>query len=188
MTPHCRPSHAHGLRSGRSTLAIFLSSQLPPRRLMLAPWLTEKGTAMLYSPRGVGKTLLGLAPAMPSPAVTTCWDGLRPRPAGSCTLTARCPQPRCNAGWQQSSLASRAKPHPTISSSECGRDRTRLARSGDARGPMLIFDDAIGDAELTFLDNISTLCRSGKRTRRRAGRPSKTGRWRIAAPDFPLFS
>jgi hypothetical protein len=42
-------------------LGEFLKLKLPPRRLMLAPWLSEKGTAMIYSPRGVGKTLLGLS-------------------------------------------------------------------------------------------------------------------------------
>jgi hypothetical protein len=41
-------------------LTEFLTLDLPPRRPMLAPWLPEKGTAMIYSPRGVGKTLLAV--------------------------------------------------------------------------------------------------------------------------------
>jgi hypothetical protein len=42
-------------------LGDFLELQLPPRRSILAPWLAEKGTAMIYAARGVGKTLLGLS-------------------------------------------------------------------------------------------------------------------------------
>ena len=39
-------------------LADFLKIDLPPRRLMLEPWLPEKAIGMVYAPRGVGKTLL----------------------------------------------------------------------------------------------------------------------------------
>jgi hypothetical protein len=36
----------------------FLSRQFPPREKMLAPWLSTSGLAMVYAPRGTGKTLL----------------------------------------------------------------------------------------------------------------------------------
>jgi hypothetical protein len=36
----------------------FLSQQFPPREKMLAPWLSTSGLAMVYAPRGTGKTLL----------------------------------------------------------------------------------------------------------------------------------
>jgi putative DNA primase/helicase len=45
------------------TAAEFLALDLPPRRMILNPWLPEKGLAMIYSPRGTGKTLLALTTA-----------------------------------------------------------------------------------------------------------------------------
>jgi putative DNA primase/helicase len=42
-------------------LQEFLSLDVKPRAQLLAPILPEKGLAMLYAPRGMGKTFLGLA-------------------------------------------------------------------------------------------------------------------------------
>jgi hypothetical protein len=39
----------------------FLSLNMPPREMLLDPILPERSLAMLYAPRGVGKTLLGLS-------------------------------------------------------------------------------------------------------------------------------
>ncbi len=38
----------------------FLAMQFPPRDLLLAPWLPEKGLAMIAAPRGLGKTHVAL--------------------------------------------------------------------------------------------------------------------------------
>jgi AAA domain len=39
----------------------FLSIDLPPRKMLLSPILPERSLAMLYAPRGVGKTMLSLS-------------------------------------------------------------------------------------------------------------------------------
>ena len=46
----------------------FLSLDVPPREVLLDPILPERSLAMLYAPRGVGKTLLG-DDTEPDPAV-----------------------------------------------------------------------------------------------------------------------
>ena len=38
----------------------LLTAEFPPRSLMLAPWLPDKGLAMIFAPRGVGKTWIAL--------------------------------------------------------------------------------------------------------------------------------
>jgi DnaB-like helicase N terminal domain/AAA domain len=48
---------------GPLNAADFLKLELPPRRKIVAPWLPEKGLVMIYSLRGVGKTLLGMTSA-----------------------------------------------------------------------------------------------------------------------------
>ena len=45
------------------TAAEFLQLELPPRQKILAPWVPEKGLVMVYSPRGMGKTLFGMSSA-----------------------------------------------------------------------------------------------------------------------------
>ena len=143
-------------------LGEFLKLQLPPRRLMLAPWLNEKGTAMIYSPRGVGKTLVGLSVgyAVASGGNLLGWSATEPRRVlytdGEMTATEM--QHRlaeivagfkCEAAPDYFRMLS-------ADLTECGLPD--LATPEGQRA----FDDAIGDAELMILDNISTLCRSGK--------------------------
>jgi len=41
-------------------LQDFLALQVPPREMLLAPILPERSLAMLYAPRGIGKSWLGL--------------------------------------------------------------------------------------------------------------------------------
>jgi len=42
-------------------LSDFLSLQIPRREMLLAPTLPERSLAMLYAPRGIGKSWLGLS-------------------------------------------------------------------------------------------------------------------------------
>jgi putative DNA primase/helicase len=143
-------------------LGEFLKLQLPSRRLMLAPWLSEKGTAMIYSPRGVGKTLLdlGVGYAVASGDNLLGWSAPEPRRVlyidGE--MTAAEMQHRLAAivaGFQREALPDYFR---MLSADVTERGLPDLATPEGQRA----FDDAIGDAELTILDNISTLCRSGK--------------------------
>ena len=58
-----------------------MARDLPPRGMIFDPWLPEKGLAMIYSPRGMGKTLF----AMPSAYVIA---------AGAEFLGCKAPIPR----------------------------------------------------------------------------------------------
>lgn len=143
-------------------LGEFLKLQMPQRRPMLAPWLSEKGTAMIYSLRGVGKTLLGLSVgyAVASGDNFLGWSTPEPRRVlyidGE--MTAAEMQHRLAAivgGFKGEAAPDYFR---MLSADVTERGLPDLATREDQR----MFDDAIGDAELTILDNISTLCRSGK--------------------------
>jgi putative DNA primase/helicase len=60
---------------------MTFSLYVPPREMLLDPILPERNLAMLYAPRGVGKTLLalsiGLAVASGSPLLR--WNAPRQR-------------------------------------------------------------------------------------------------------------
>jgi hypothetical protein len=62
-------------------LGQFLSMKLPPREQILDPWLPTQGLAMIYAPRGVGKThvSLGIAYAVASGSRFLRWQAPKPR-------------------------------------------------------------------------------------------------------------
>jgi putative DNA primase/helicase len=143
-------------------LADFLKLELPPRRLMLEPWLTEKGTAMIYSPRGFGKTLLSLSVGFAVATGTTLlgWSASEPHRV----LYADGEMP--GAEMQRRLAAIVAGFHGELAPDYFHMLSADLTERGlpDLAMPdgQAAFDDAIGNAELIILDNISTLCRSGK--------------------------
>src|SRR3954470_6143335 len=63
------------------TAAQFLELDLPPRGLLLDPWLPTQGLAMIHSARGIGKThlALGIAYAVASGGPLLGWTAPEPR-------------------------------------------------------------------------------------------------------------
>jgi AAA domain len=59
----------------------FLNLKIPPREMLLNPILPERSLAMLYAPRGIGKTLLGLSigSAVASGGPLLRWTAPNPR-------------------------------------------------------------------------------------------------------------
>jgi hypothetical protein len=59
----------------------LLAMELPVREMILAPWLPEKGLAMVYGPRGIGKThfISGCAWAIASGGKFLGWQAPKPR-------------------------------------------------------------------------------------------------------------
>ncbi|GJD51765.1 hypothetical protein OPKNFCMD_4523 [Methylobacterium crusticola] len=144
-------------------LAEFLAREFPPREMVLGPWLPVGGLAMLYAPRGCGKTHVALEVAYaaatggsflkwqaPQPRSVLIIDGEMP----GATLQERLARIETSAQISRSGvkqlriLASDLHPDglPDLSSTE---DQSR-------------YTAALGDAELIIVDNLSTLCRSGR--------------------------
>jgi hypothetical protein len=140
----------------------FLQMKLPPRRLMLTPWLSEKAIAMIYAPRGVGKTLFSLSAgyavasgnsflhwSAPEPRRVLYIDGEMPTvdmQLRLATIVAGCERDADPSFFRMLSADASEQGLPDLAT----------------RDGQIAFDDAIGDAELVILDNISTLVRAGK--------------------------
>ncbi len=145
------------------TAAEFLARDLKPRSLILEPWLPEKGLAMLYSPRGMGKTLFAMTSAYTIAAGAEFLGFKASTPRRVLYVDGEMP-----ARTMQERLAAivagcdRQPPDPTyfrfLSSdlAESGLPDLSTSEGQDA------LDAVIGDADVIFLDNISTLVRSGK--------------------------
>jgi putative DNA primase/helicase len=152
VTPRLRPM----------TAAEFLALSLPPRELILGPWLPTQGLAMIYSARGIGKTHLALsiAYAVANGGGLLGWSAPVPRKA--IYLDGEMP-----AAAMQRRLAAiiagvdGEPPEPDYLRLLSGDIiEGGLPDIGTAAGQTEI-DGAIGDAELIVIDNISTLVRSG---------------------------
>lgn len=145
------------------TLAEFLKRDFPPREMMLTPWLPAKGLALLFAPRGIGKTHFGLGVAY---AVATGGSFLKwsaPRPRRVLLLDGEMPaatlQERLADIMQHSMIDPPDEGYVRLLASDlCEFGMPDLAtREGQAE-----ISPLIGDAELIVVDNLSTICRSGK--------------------------
>lgn len=82
------PAYSKGLKTLDG--GQLLTANFPLRSQMLAPWLPDKGLAMIFAPRGIGKTWIALSIAQ---AVAGGGEFLRwraTRHVGFSTSTGKC--------------------------------------------------------------------------------------------------
>jgi AAA domain len=137
----------------------LLTAEFPPRSLMLAPWLPDRGLAMIFAPRGVGKTWIALSVAH---AIASGGEFLR----------WRAPRPRrvlCIDGEMPAvTLQERYATVVGASATDAPAENLRLVAAdfqpdglpdfADTEAQRF-YDDAIADAELIIVDNLSTIAR-----------------------------
>lgn len=146
------------------TAAEFLRLDLPPRNRVIAPWLAEKGLTMIYSPRGVGKTLLAMTSAY---AIAAGADFLGFTTGGKSRkilyidgeMPAETMQERLAAIVQGFGRQPPADDYFRILISDLSE--TGLPDLGTPEGQTAI-DAQVQDAQILFADNVSTLVRTGK--------------------------
>lgn len=152
-----------GSRLRAVALREFLEMDIPPREMLLDPILPSQGLAMLYAPRGVGKThvALGIAYAVATGGTFLRWKADRPREVlyVDGEMPARSMQDRLRA------CDSARAAGPLI------HDNLRLVTPDLQSGPipdLLTVEgqnairEQLGGVELLILDNLSALCRSGR--------------------------
>jgi putative DNA primase/helicase len=154
------------------TAAEFLRLELPPRQKIVAPWLPEKGLAMIYSPRGVGKTLLGMTAAYAIAAGANFLGFKIEKPRKVLYIDGEMP-----AQTMQDRLAAIvngfAEQPPTPEHFRILLSDLREYGLPDLATPegQAWIDAQVGEAEVIVLDNISTLVRSGKENEAEAWLP-----------------
>jgi hypothetical protein len=167
--PQYRNGHADAAPSHTITtlepvdLDGFLRLKLPLRDVLFTPWLPEAGLAMMYAPRGVGKTHLALniGYAVAAGGEFLKWRAPKPQPVlyidgemSATELQARLLK-----------IAARSLNQPPESglfrmlAADLQRDGLPDIADIDQQSR---YDDVIADAKLIIVDNLSTLCRSGR--------------------------
>jgi DNA-binding CsgD family transcriptional regulator len=143
-------------------VADFLSMRLPRRDLILSPWLPRPGLAMIYAPRGLGKTWFASNVAW---AAATGGRFLRwqaERPCKVLIVDGEMPADDLQRRFESIRQASGLEAIPdTLRILPAALEETGLPDLGTAEGRAAL-DACIGDAELVILDNLSTLLRSGR--------------------------
>lgn len=145
-------------------LATFLSLDIPPREMVLAPILPTQGLAMLYAPRGVGKTYASLSIAMAVASGGSLFNGWEaPKPRRVVYIDGEMPATTMQKRLCEIAIGASVQlpaddlfqlvtpdlqeaPLPDLST-EAGQERL---------API------VQPAEFVVLDNLSTLCRSGR--------------------------
>ncbi len=146
------------------TALELVNVQLPPRETVLAPWLPAKGLAMVYGPRGIGKTHLnlGIAYAIATGGAFLRWRAERPRKVlyidGE--MPGQAMQERLAAIAQSATVTPPAPDYFRILAMDLQELGHGLNLADDAA--QLNLDASIGDAEVLIVDNISTLANAGR--------------------------
>ncbi len=144
-------------------VAEYLSLKLPPRGLLLDPWLGEKDLAMVFGRRGEGKTwtVISIALAVATGAPLWAWQGRQSAPV----LLVDGEMP---VGVLQQRIASLlAGMNPDLDIVDvplrilAADAQERALPALDTIDGQRILNAHIGDAKLVILDNISTLMGSG---------------------------
>jgi putative DNA primase/helicase len=145
------------------TAGAFVCLDIPERRMQLRPILPEQSISMLYGPRGCGKThvALGIAIAVASGTSFLRWTAPEPRRVlyVDGEMPASAIKERLVGAVQMCPRADLAQANLSILAADL-----RLNSIPDLSTPAgrLAFEPILDGFSLVILDNISTLCRTGK--------------------------
>ena len=139
----------------------FMALDFPPRDTILFPWLPRQGLTMVYAPRGIGKThfSLGVAYATTSGGEFLGWNADRPH--GVLFLDGEMPATSLQeriAHIAASNEKEPVAPFKIITPDLQPRGMIDLSRLDDQED----LQPHLEGIDLIIVDNLSTLCRSGK--------------------------
>lgn len=141
----------------------LLAKNLPPREVLLSPWLQSQSLNMVYAWRGVGKThvALGIAYALASGGEFLGWKATRAVPV--LYIDGEMPGPALKDRIARIVAGSPEEAAPgslRFITPDLQRDRG-MPNLSESEGQAEI-DSVIGNAEVIVVDNISCLVRGGK--------------------------
>jgi putative DNA primase/helicase len=162
---HARPIRAEGLLRHRPPLQPmgfndFLNLDIPPRQMLLGPILPERSLTMLYAPRGVGKTLLGLSIglAVASGAPLLRWSA--PKPRRVLYVDGEMPLVSLQERLRAISLGFGGKV-PNAGFQILAADQVEGGINLGSEEGQRSLEPLLDEIDLLILDNLSTLCTTG---------------------------
>ena len=159
------PSADHvGPKLQTITLSDFVALPLPPRQHVLAPILPERGLAMLFAPRGVGKTQVAVNIGWAVACGQPFFRWYAPRPRRVLYVDGEMPQEMLQERAQAMVAASACLPPEPDFFRLLSMDRQELGTSLNLALPQsqIAVERELDGIDLLILDNISTLVSSGR--------------------------
>jgi putative DNA primase/helicase len=140
----------------------FLKMELPPRDLLLAPFLPCQGLVMIHAPRGLGKThvSVGIAVAVASGSSFLKWKA--PRPAGVLLIDGEMPAKSLQERIARAVESCEREPSAPLRviTPDLNRD-AGMPDLASVDGQRLIDAEVRDDVALIIVDNLSCLARAG---------------------------
>jgi putative DNA primase/helicase len=138
-------------------ISDFLSLDIPPREMLLAPILPERSLAMLYAPRGLGKSWLALSIGLTVASGQPLLRWTAPRKRNVLYIDGEMPLV---------SLQERLKAISACSGCDIPNNAFRILAADQIEGGINLsavegqrsLDPLLKDIDLVILDNLSTLC------------------------------
>jgi putative DNA primase/helicase len=145
------------------SLEGFLELGLPPREMLLEPWLPSQGLAMVHAYRGIGKTHFSLAVgyAVASGSAFLKWKA--PKPAGVLLLDGEMPGPALQerlTNIVNSNEGKLSAPFKIMTPDRQPRERPpfNLVSPEDQQD----LEKELSGISLIIVDNLATLCRTSQ--------------------------
>ncbi len=141
----------------------FLSMEIPPREMVLAPVLPSQGLAMLYAARGVGKTFVGLGMAYAVATGGAFFRWQAPAPRKVLYIDGEMPAAAMQERLAQIVQGSEKEPPSTdflrVITPDLQEDGIPDISSTEGQAAI---EDYLEGVSLVIVDNLSTLCRYGR--------------------------
>lgn len=137
----------------------FLQERIPAPAPLLSPWITEESTSMIYAKTGVGKTWLALfmAHAIATGGELLKWKAKEPQRI----LYVDGEMSQSDMHNRLALIFAKQKPERDMFGLLCNsRSKEGLLDLSTTEGQSAV-ENELGDAKVLFLDNITTLFRSG---------------------------
>lgn len=161
-----------------SDVRDFVTKEMPPRDMLLTPWLESASLAMVYAARGVGKThfAMNISHALATGGSFLRWTATAPVPV--LYIDGEMPAPHMQSRWKAIHEATGREPEPGMLRI-VSRDEQPFAEMPNLAsrdGQDLIAAHA-GDARVIILDNLSSLIYGTKENEAEGWEP--VGQWAI---------
>ncbi len=141
----------------------FLSMEIPPREMVLAPVLPSQGLALLYAARGVGKTFVGLGMAYAVATGGAFFRWRAPAPRKVLYVDGEMPASAMQERLAQIVQGADKEPPSTdflrIITPDLQADGIPDISSTDGQAAI---EDYLEGVSLVLVDKLSTLCRYGR--------------------------
>lgn len=138
----------------------FLELNVPPREMLLDPIVPERSLVMLYAPRGVGKTLLGLSIGLAVASGSPLLRWSAPKPRRALYVDGEMPLVSLQERLRAISIGLDAE-IPNDGFRILAADQTENGISLGTEDGQKAIKPLLEGIDLLILDNLSTLCTTG---------------------------